>query len=68
MKNPYLLDIANREYIMKKCIVKVVLSPQHKEKLDYICRKLGQSESGTLRIAFLEYAEKLNLISEKNTW
>jgi len=50
---------------MKKCIVRVVLSPQHKEILDYICRKLGQSESGTLCISFLKYAEKLNLISEK---
>jgi len=65
LKNPYLLDIANREPIMKKCIVRVVLSPQHKEILDNICRKLGQSESETLRMAFLQYAEKLSLIKEK---
>ena len=50
---------------MKKCIVRVVLSPQHKEILDYICRKLGQSESETLRMAFLQYAEKLSLVTEK---
>jgi hypothetical protein len=34
LNHPYLLDIANRELIMKKCIVRVVLSPQHKEILD----------------------------------
>ncbi|MCL6579850.1 MAG: ribbon-helix-helix protein, CopG family [Candidatus Bathyarchaeota archaeon] len=50
---------------MKKCIVRVVLSPQHKEILDNICRKLGQSESETLRMAFLQYAEKLSLITER---
>jgi hypothetical protein len=49
----------------KKHIVRVVLSPQHKELLDRICHRLGQSESETLRIAFLQYAEKLNLITEK---
>ena len=51
--------------MMKKCIVRVVLSPQHKEILDSICRKLGQSESETLRMAFLEYAKSINLITEK---
>ncbi|MEM1564039.1 MAG: ribbon-helix-helix protein, CopG family [Candidatus Bathyarchaeia archaeon] len=49
----------------RKHIVRVVLSPQHKELLDKICERLGQSESETLRIAFLQYAEKLNLVSEK---
>jgi hypothetical protein len=49
----------------KKYIVRVVLSPQHKELLDKICQKLGQSESETLRIAFLRYAEKLSLVTEK---
>ncbi|MEM3551382.1 MAG: ribbon-helix-helix protein, CopG family [Candidatus Bathyarchaeia archaeon] len=49
----------------KKYIVRVVLSPQHKELLDRICQKLGQSESETLRIAFLQYAEKLSLVTEK---
>lgn len=29
------------------------------ELLDHICTKLGQSESETMRIAFLQYAEKL---------
>jgi hypothetical protein len=51
--------------VAKKHIVRVVLSKQQKELLDKICYKLGQSESETLRIAFLQYAEKLSLITEK---
>lgn len=46
-------------------IVRVVLSPQHKEILDDICAKVGQSESETLRIAFLEYAKRTSLIAER---
>lgn len=49
----------------RKHIVRVVLSPQHKEVLDQICEKLGQSESETMRIAFLEYAKSISLITEK---
>jgi len=49
----------------RKHIVRVVLSPQHKEILDDICIKLGQSESETMRIAFLEYAKSISLITEK---
>jgi hypothetical protein len=41
------------------------LSLQHKEALDQICEKLGQSESETLRMAFLQHAEKLSLVTEK---
>jgi hypothetical protein len=41
------------------------LSLQHKEALDQICEKLGQSESKTLRIVFLEYAESISVITEK---
>jgi hypothetical protein len=51
--------------LSRKHIVRVVLSPQHKELLDTICKKLGQSESETLRIAFLEYAKSISLITEK---
>ena len=49
----------------RKSVVKVVLSPQHKEILDNICVKLGQSESETMRIAFIEYAKSISLITEK---
>jgi len=51
--------------VARKHIVRVVLSRQHKELLDQICQKLGQSESETLRMAFLQYAEKLSLVTEK---
>jgi hypothetical protein len=51
--------------IGKEAYCPVVLSKQQKELLDRICYKLGQSESETLRIAFLQYAEKLSLITEK---
>lgn len=51
--------------VPRKSIVRVVLSPQHKEILDNICTKLGQSESETLRVAFLEYAKSISLITEK---
>ena len=45
--------------------MKVVLSRQQREILDYICQRLGQSESETLRVAFLEYARSLSLVTEK---
>jgi hypothetical protein len=51
--------------VARKQIVRVVLSSQHKELLDQICETLGQSESETLRIAFLEYAKSISLITEK---
>jgi hypothetical protein len=51
--------------VARKSIGRVVLSSQYKEILDNICRKLGQSESETLRMAFLQYAEQLGLITEK---
>ena len=49
----------------KKCVVKVVLSRQQKELLVRIAAKLGMSESETMRVAFLEYAKSLSLITEK---
>jgi hypothetical protein len=33
--------------------------------LDKICAKLGQSQSETLRIALLDYAKGISLITEK---
>ena len=47
----------------KKCIGKVVLSKQQKQILERIATKLGMSE--TMRVAFLEYAKSLSLITEK---
>jgi hypothetical protein len=44
---------------------KVYLSKEQELVLERICRTLGLKESEVLRYAFMEYAEKLNLISEK---
>jgi hypothetical protein len=49
----------------KKCIVKVVLSKEQKEILDELARRLGTSESETLRMAFMDYAKELSLMSER---
>ena len=45
-------------------IVKVVLSTQQAEMLDKIASKLGMSKSEMLRVAFLEYAKSISLITE----
>jgi hypothetical protein len=42
---------------------KVYLSKEQELILERICRALGLKESEVLRYAFMEYAEKLNLIS-----
>ena len=49
----------------KKPIVKVVLSKEQREMLDKIAAKLGQSESETMRMAFMEYAKSISLITER---
>jgi len=49
----------------KKPIVKVVLSKEQREILDKIAAKLGQSESETMRMAFMEYAKRISLITKK---
>ncbi|MEM3731713.1 MAG: ribbon-helix-helix protein, CopG family [Candidatus Bathyarchaeia archaeon] len=49
----------------KKCIVKVVLSREQKEILDELARRLGTSESETLRMALIDYAKELDLVKEK---
>ncbi len=45
--------------------MKVVLSKEQKEILDELARRLGTSESETLRMALMDYAKEINLISEK---
>ncbi|HML02349.1 MAG TPA: hypothetical protein VK487_03135 [Candidatus Bathyarchaeia archaeon] len=44
---------------------KVFLSKQQQEMLTRIADKLGQSESEVLRMAFMEYARSISLITEK---
>jgi hypothetical protein len=45
-------------------LVKVYLTNQQKRLLERICQKLGMDESETMRVAFLEYARSINLITE----
>jgi predicted transcriptional regulator len=49
----------------KKRIVKVVLSKEQKEILDELARRLGTSESETMRMALMDYAKELSLMKEK---
>ena len=49
----------------RKCIVKVVLSKEQKEILDELARRLGISESETLRMALMDYAKELSLVTER---
>ncbi|HVO85678.1 MAG TPA: ribbon-helix-helix protein, CopG family [Candidatus Eisenbacteria bacterium] len=49
----------------RKRIVKVVLSNEQKEILDELAHRLGTSESETLRMALMDYAKELTLISER---
>jgi len=49
----------------RKCIAKVVLSREQKEILDELARRLGTSESETLRMALMDYAKELSLIRER---
>ncbi|MBX5328645.1 MAG: ribbon-helix-helix protein, CopG family [Candidatus Bathyarchaeota archaeon] len=49
----------------RKCIVKVVLSKEQREILEELARRLGISESETLRMALMDYAKELSLLGEK---
>jgi len=51
--------------VPRKRIVKVVLSREQKEILDELAGRLGISESETLRMALMDYAKELSLITEK---
>jgi ribulose bisphosphate carboxylase small subunit len=48
----------------RKCVVKVVLSKEQREILNELARRLGTSESETLRMALMDYAKELSLMKE----
>ena len=50
--------------MVRKCVVKVVLSKEQKLMLDEMARRLGASESEMLRVAFMDYAKDLRLVAE----
>jgi hypothetical protein len=45
--------------------VKVVLSKEQKEILEELAKRLGASESETLRMALMDYAKELSLMKER---
>lgn len=49
----------------RKRIVKVVLSKEQKEILEELARRLGASESETMRMALMDYAKELSLVEER---
>jgi hypothetical protein len=49
----------------RKRIAKVVLSKEQKEILNELARRLGTSESETLRMTLMDYAKELSLIRER---
>ena len=48
----------------RKCVVKVVLSKEQREILNELARRLGTSESKTLRMALMDYVKELSLMKE----
>ncbi len=50
---------------MARKIVKVYLTPEQKKLLERICQSLGMDESEALRVAFMDYAKSLSLVTEK---
>jgi hypothetical protein len=48
----------------RKCVVKVVLSKEQREILIELARRLGTSESETLRMALMDYVKELSLMKE----
>jgi len=49
----------------RKRIVKVILSKEQKEILEELARRLGTSESETMRMALMDYAKALSLVEER---
>jgi len=73
-----MLLVTTTTYLEKKCcmiplkapcmarkIVKVYLTPEQKKLLERICQSLGMDESEALRVAFMDYAKSLSLVTEK---
>ncbi len=50
--------------LARKCVVKVVLSKEQRAILSELARRLGTSESETLRMALMDYAKELSLMKE----
>lgn len=50
--------------MVRKLVVKVVLSKEQREILIELATRLGTSESEALRLALMDYVKELSLMSE----
>ncbi len=50
--------------LVRKCVVKVVLSKEQREILTELSVRLGMSESEALRLALMDYVKELSLMAE----
>ncbi len=50
--------------LVRKAVVKVVLSKEQHELLAVLAARLGTSESEALRLALMDYVKELSLMSE----
>ncbi len=50
--------------MVRKCVVKLVLSKEQRDILSELSTRLGLSESEALRLALMDYVKELSLMSE----
>jgi hypothetical protein len=50
--------------VARKVIAKVVLSNEQKQILTELSKRLGTSESETMRMALMDYAKEVHLLTE----
>jgi hypothetical protein len=50
--------------MVRKCVVKAVMSKEQHEILVELAKRLGVSESEMLRTALMDYAKELSMIKE----
>ena len=50
--------------MVRKCVVRVILSKEQREILAELCARLGTSESEAVRMALMDYVKELSLMSE----
>ena len=56
--------LGESECMVRKCVVKVVLSKEQREILTELSTRLGTSESEAVRMALMDYVKELSLMSE----
>jgi predicted DNA-binding protein len=50
--------------MVRRCVVKVVLSKEQREILTELSSRLGTSESEAMRMALMDYVKELSLMAE----